>query len=135
MYLWISSEDDRQLYPSQEAGDFRVQLPETVLVIPGTTVAVVDILTPSLTSDNTTEGTLYIFSSICQSSYLHGSKKPVLCCIEEDETDSRLRYPTELFVPLAQSSLGEVHIYIRDSEGRQPSFEEGPLECTLEILQ
>ena len=131
-YIYLSSKDSFDLYPLNDAGDFKVQLPEWILLSGHWDIALTEIEYP-----NTFKGTkplwLYFEIDACTTFIVGGQKLSVLRRLPLgtlNETNQST-FSSLYHVPLRQQEFDTVHVVIRDPSGKKASFDGGFVSCTL----
>ena len=137
-YLFLSSEDSKDLYPQNTPQDFTVQLPERIQLTGEWTLALVEIEYPTSFSRNP-PASLWFEVDLCETSIVGDRKLPVLrrlpvTSIPNNET-KRLTFDPLLHLPIRQYDFDKVHIHIKEPTGLPASFADGLSSCTLQFLK
>ena len=124
MYIHLSSKDSLEAHPNNHGADFTVNLGKT-LNFPGNyKVALTEI------DYDGKKGDVYIFADIASTSFVRDSYLPILRVTDRSKTFTHRQY-----VPLAQESISQIRIYIRDRRYREPSVPPKFSRCTLHITK
>jgi hypothetical protein len=133
-YLYLNSNDSRSFYPENDPSDFRIRLPKPLNLKGDWECALLNIsFWPDFhTSEKPKE--IYICLEEIANSYAMDNLYPILRRISIPEnliTKINLIYPQVDFVPVTQSVLQSIRLYIMDNKGLTPSFMIKDLYCTL----
>jgi len=138
MYIYLDSRESTEYFPDNCTDSFVVRLTKNTQLLPygQWLVTIADIDLPPLQL-NYKPKFLALYSDICAPSIYGGGLKQVLHRIYYREL--RLARPIVFNPPrykkVSTESLNSIHLYLLDDEGNRPSFEKGPLLCTLHIKQ
>lgn len=135
-YLHVNCNDSTSIYPDNDPADFRIRLPKPLSLEGEWECALLNIsFWPQFhTSEKPKE--LYICIDEIANSYAVDGLYPILKRVSVPEniiTKVNLIYPHLDFLPVTQSLLQSVHVYIMDNERLQPSFIIKDLYCTLHL--
>ena len=135
-YLYLSSLDSKQLYPSNASNRFIINLPKALKISGLWEVCLTEVI---YFQDFTTQKKpqfLLIHSDICEESVINGVKLPILqrCFIPEINN----KFVQEVFththyVKMRKQELDRIEIYITSETGESVSFKKDFLWCTLHL--
>ena len=136
LYLYISSNTSKDIYPDNRAANFRVRLPQTLYLQGSWSIALVDIDMPKL-SDNYKPQHIIFQSSVCKPCVHKDSLDPIIQRLYYSEIrKGQAVYIAQPRYLLVNNSILEVFdMHITDDLGNKVSFKEGSLECTLHLMK
>ena len=114
IYLFLSSDDSKNYHPDNVAHSFTVELPERVNLDGNWMIALCDIYTEDLITE-----TLYLYSDICDYSYIKNSLEPVLRMIFPSNNHGQY-FSEKYYIPIRAKTLGRIKVYIRDRSMNVP---------------
>ena len=125
-YLFLSSRDSEIYYPDNKPTDFTIELTET-LNLPGEWEhSLLEIFfTKRITDD------IVVFCDICTNSNIHNTKLPVLRYMQNGTYRNNNSFMQSISVPITQSQLQRLRVYLRTVSGAIPTFINEPVRCTL----
>ena len=109
MYIHLSSNDSKSLFPENTGSDFIVELNSTVSGM--FEAALVDFQCPTIIED------LYVFCDIVTPSFLRDSDLPILREVRTSGEPTHLHY-----FPVSRSDIQRIKITIRDRNMRKPNL-------------
>ena len=122
MYLFLSSSDCGDIYPDNNPLDFTIDL-FPILELKGEWEC--GLLEIDYKPSNID---LFLYCDLCESSFVHGNYLPLLRFVKKVSI-----YERPMFFPISREVVSRLRLYIRDAEGKVPSFNIKELKCTLEI--
>lgn len=136
-YVFLCSEDSKDIYPQNTAQDFIVQLPERVQLSGTWSVAVAEVEYPSI-FNGVAPAYLWMEIDLCDTSIVGNKKLPVLrqLPVNSDspkDTKKRLSFDHLFHLPIRHYDFDRIHIHIREPAGHTASFAGGILYCALQI--
>lgn len=123
MYLFLTSNDCLDSHPNNHAWDFTTDLKTYVPLVGRWECALMDIRYTGKNEE------LYVYTDLCQSSYVSDSYLPILRII----SNSTSTFTNPYFIPTSLDYVNQIRVYIRTKEGNIPSFTPKHLRCTLQI--
>lgn len=134
MYFFLTSDSNREYYPANTVNSFRVKLPNhfSLHTSDNWSVALLDISLPRLTTGYTPDF-ITVNSPLCHPSVVNSSLQPILRRFYYKEIgENPVIIPdSPHYMTINTASLDDIHIYLSDHNGSQPSFESGRVCCTL----
>ncbi len=124
MYLYLSSDNSKSTHPSNRPSEFTVELPRNLILNGAWEIALTEIYFQGEGDDKD----LYIFTDICESSYVIDTLLPILRIIKKSGPLEILYY-----IKLSQDFVSELRVYIRTDGLEEPSFLTKTLRCTLHL--
>ena len=127
-YMYISSTDSVNTFPTNTASDFSVLLPDRIRFNPieSWNCGLVELIIP-----NELNEPAFLCSNFCQPSIVGERRLPVLRRIIDLHVDpSHVNY-----VPIRCSELAVLQMYLTDSTGQKLSLTTGTTYCTLHFVQ
>lgn len=139
VYLYISSNSSKDIYPSNSANDFRVKLPQSIYLNHSHgswAIGLLDLDLPQF-DDGYKPQFITLESSSCVSSVYRSSLKPILqlLYLSEIRKGKPIRIANPRYVKLNTRQIDSLDLYFRDDTGHKPSFKDGPVNLTLHITQ
>ena len=115
----LSSYDGKDFFPNNTSHNCFVKL-NRALQFDGYWVVA---LTEIGTSERAQKDELFVYSDICQDSFVGSSEQPLLRRIfYEDVNDKNIIYVNPYYVPVNLKDIQQIHIYIKDENGNDASF-------------
>lgn len=127
-YVWMSSEQNKNIYPDNKPYKFKVQLPQNIPVGGNCLIGLCKIR--GLKTQKPKE--IYICCDQCQYSIVDGNLYPVLRCIDTSEEVKIIQTPFYISSKVIQS-IDQLSFYILDGKGELASFLKEPLKITIHI--
>jgi len=130
-YLFLSSEQSKDLFPSNHPGDFTVELPHVYDLEGHWTCAVKEIQIPLRTD------IAYVCTDICVESYAENTMVPVLRTLQKASGKSVMTYflyESPIHVKVKEKALNRIRIFIRDSQLNPVTFDK-ITRCTLQFTK
>ncbi len=124
MYLHLSSNDSKSTHPDNKPFEFTVNLPRNLILNGAWEIALTEIYFQGKSGSKN----LYIFTDICESSYVADTFLPLLRIVKRS---GPLDIP--YYIKLSQDFVSELKVYIRTDGLKEPSFLIGTLRCTLHL--
>lgn len=125
-YLFISSEDSKDLYPNNNWFDFTVELPQDLNVLGKWEVAILDIFL-----SGPVRSSMNLCSDLCVESYSQGSFSPVLRNIPQS-SKGYISYPIGFYFELIRNNIKRFRIYMQSPKPKD-SLRPETLKCTLHL--
>ena len=124
----LSSDDGLNFFPNNTSHDFRIKLNRSLQFDGYWVVA----LTEINTVNRTQKQELFVYSDLCQDSFIGTSEQPLLRRIVYDKINQKnIIYDNPYYVPIKLREIQQIHIYIRDDKGQDASFLKGKVTITL----
>ena len=128
-YLYLSSVDSVDYFPSNTSDNFIVKLPE-VYKLPGHwEVALTEIHFPARAGQ--TAESFSVYSDICEETVTRGIKEPVLRKLFN--TTDEATFAQYYYIPVRSKEISSIRIFIKSTDGEPVSFRKGTLHCTLHM--
>lgn len=127
-YLYISSEDCKQLFPKNNISHFEVELPETLYLSKGKW----EIALMEATYDKDIHKdyeSMYLLCNLCEDSFVHNNKQPILRKVQWNTSYRVLQH----FVDVTTTQIRHIRLRFVDLQ-LQPVTQSGSFYCTL-LLQ
>lgn len=127
-YIYLSSRDSKQTFPTNSAGDFSVLLPERLQFNPldSWSCGLVELSIPDELTDS-----VFLCSNFSKNSIVGEQRLPVLRRIVGGYSD-----PSHVtYVPIRSTELSIVHLYLTRYDGVKVSLSSGETYCTLHFIQ
>jgi hypothetical protein len=135
-YLHFNCNDCNSIFPNNDPADFHIKLPKPLSLNGEWECALLNISFWPEFNSSIKPKEMYLCSDIVVNSYAMGNLYPILKRVPISEnliTKVNLSYAQLDFLPITQSILQSVHMYIIDNSGSTPSFTVKDLYCTLLI--
>ena len=130
-YFFVSSEDSKVVYPTNNLGDFTVELPKIYDLEGQWQIALLDL---EVRKTSTLMPDLYMFCDLCDNSYSSDSELPVLRRVTfKSGMRTNLMFPIPYYINLSRHIFNRFRIYIKNKVGQPISVDKGSLYCTLHI--
>lgn len=138
----LKSSDSSGLFEKNTPHDFTVQFDKLIHLEGYWTVALTEI-TLSYTHTSKRIGDVYVFSNICQGMFVGGTETSLLRKVhlskdmtEQTGTKNKVKvheqvFSTPYYMPVRVAQMNQIHIYIKDSDGRPSSFLNEDVSVTL----
>lgn len=131
--LVVSSDDGKDLFLENKPHDFRVKLNQTIQ-LDGYWVVAVTEFTTTERNDSDQKPELFIFSDICQDSFIGNNEQPLLRRIYFDrKKQNNIVYHNPYYIPVRFSEIQHLHFYIKDDKGQDASFLKQKVTITLHL--
>ena len=125
-YLFVSSNDSKNIYPNNNASEFWIELPTHLILRGKWEIALIEIkLSSSEINDY-----LILFDG-CECSFVKDSFRPVLRFIESG-TMHRI-YSNPIYISVTRDRLERLHLFLLPCNGLQSSLSTETLKCTLHL--
>lgn len=138
LYLYLSSNSCKDIYPSNNANAFRVKLPQTLHLYEAEkwSVALLDINLPKL-EEGYKPGYITLESSVCKPSVYKNGSRQVLhrLYFSQIRKGSPIMISSPRYVQLNVSHIDTFDMCITDSSGQIEPFKKGTVDCTLHLLK
>ena len=122
-YLYLSSEDSKDVYPKNEPWDFTVDLPQTIQLGGKWELALLDLKHDEWLAN------IFVLCDWCGQSTVRCKRLPVLRMVSQFGLESKIYY-----VPVIQPYLARIHITIKGHELEDiSSFATETTTCTLHL--
>ena len=135
-YLYLSSEDSKDIYSRNTPQDFILQLPERIKFIGEWSVALAEADYPNKFNGKTPDF-LWFEVDLCEASIIGDRKASVLRRLASTQRRNQTPeafYPM-FYVPLRNYDFDQVQVYIKDPSGSTVSFAGGLSYCTLQFAR
>ena len=134
MYIYIDSNGSQTYFNDNKAVAFRIKLPKLLKFYGQWEVALAELDMPQLESGYQTDY-ITLNTSLCTESVFNDSLRPVLRRIYKDQLKQtrHISYVTPYYVPVNAVEVDTIYVYLTDARQAQPSFQKGPLYCTLHL--
>ena len=127
IYLFLSSDDSKIYHPDNVGHTFTIELPERVNLDGYWVIALCDICSEDIINE-----TVYLYSDMCDYTYVKNSLEPILRMIFPSNNHEQY-FPERYYVPVRQKNLGRIKVYIRDRSMNIPNSLEKRIELTLHL--
>jgi hypothetical protein len=138
MYLYLSSDSCKEIYPSNAPDEFRVRLPQALhLSEPDSwSLAILDVHLPRFSTGYKPKFIVFE-STVCTPSVYESSLRPILQRLYFHELRRGLpvRILSPRYVTVNTKDLHTFDLYLRDENGSRISFNSGHLSCTLHLVK
>lgn len=127
----VSSEDGKDLFSGNQAFNFRVKLNRTIQLEGYWVVALTEF---TVTEQDYVEKPLFIFSDICQNSFIGNNEQPLLRRVYLDTkmNGRNIIFNNPYYIPVRTGgSMEHIHVYITDEKGEDASFLKHTVTATL----
>lgn len=129
----VSSEDGKHLFSNNKPYDFRIKLNRTLQLDDYWVIAVTEFTTMER-DDSIRKHELFIFSDICQDSFVGNNEQPLLRRIYFDNiTQNNIIYDNPYYIPVRMGGVQHMHFYIKDQNGQDASFLKQKVTITLHL--
>jgi len=132
LYVYASSSDCKELYPTNKVNNFRVNLGENIVTDEGWYVGLVSVKTPCINVKGRSE-----YISICSPMVIPsmegGTKVPILGKVLVSGKEDLHQFQHVAYVPVRSRDLSTIQIYMkREGDRETPAFKtDTSVECTL----
>ncbi len=129
--LFLCSTDSSKLYPNNTSNDFIVELGQTYELNGEWTVELTEL---RCSLDNTKTKQLYVYSDLCDSSYVKNKHLPLLGNIPVTSPKKTVeQFVNPYAIKVVHTQLQRLRIYIKDESDTPVSFSKEPLYLTLRL--
>lgn len=142
MYLYLSSRDSRDKFPSNDGGEFNVELGTTIHCGTSFSLALLQIVTSCPESSQDLEANqgrvIHVYCDACLPSIVGNAVKPVIACLSYEELahTAWVRFDRPLYIPIRLDTISSLKIYLRDDGGKPLEFLENTVtSCLMEITR
>lgn len=126
-----SSDDAKDLFSDNKPFNFRIKLNRTIQLDGYWVVALTEFSTAER-DESHQPSELYIFSDICQDSFIGNNEQPLLRRIFFDNVkQNNVIYDNPYYIPVRLGGIQHIHVYIKDNKGQAASFLKGKVTVTL----
>lgn len=128
-YLFLSSDLSKDQYPSNEPGDFTIELPHPYDLSGSQWLCGLKEIQISITED-----VVYVCSDICAESYAENTMVPVLRALQKSKGKNKLTYfsfENPMYVRIKPTVLNRVRLFIRGSRLERVNVKDSIVRCTL----
>ena len=125
-YLFVSSNDSKNIHPNNNASEFWVELPTHLILRGQWEIALVEI---KLSSTELNDYAM-LFDG-CECSYINDSFRPVLRFLESG-TMHRI-YNNPIYISVTRDMFERLHLILLPCDGIQSSLSTELLRCTLHL--
>ena len=126
LYFFLSSTDSLFYHKENKPYNFTVELNETFNLKGSWEIALCDINLNSTLTDS-----VYIFSDICDQSYVLNSSEPVIRLIYPSTSFTSYSFTNRYYLPIKQKAFTRICIYIRESDMAYASRLTHDIQLTL----
>jgi hypothetical protein len=134
MYYYLSSDDSLL----KGTADFRIPLSNPIELAHTKSVALAEIQLPATEAVERADGDggnlLFIYTSICENSNYNDGMQPILRMYDTRFANQLVRFSPLFYIPIKQSWISEIRIFVRTLDRKRPSFHGGNCYCTLHIV-
>ena len=124
--FFLSSRNSLFYHKENKPYDFIVELNEIFNLKGLWEIALCDInLNPTLTES------IYVFSDICDQSYVLNSSEPVIKLVYPSGSSTSYSFTNRYYLPIKQKTLNRIRIYIRDRDMNSVSRLSEDIQLTL----
>ena len=132
MFLFVSSEDCKTVFPGNNSAGFTIQLPG-IIDLKGTWVCALS----EIYLDNkfvNTPNQIVVSSDLIEDSYISDTQWPVLRRIPVvTNQDIDLTFAEPYYFKIVQHQAHRIHLYLRDQDLQPVQFTSGQLSCVLHL--
>ncbi|MEW8548689.1 MAG: hypothetical protein AB2693_34745 [Candidatus Thiodiazotropha sp.] len=121
------------MYPDNKPYDFRVHLSTPISLAGYWTVSLLEICIDRGQALKYPTSELFVFSNLCDNTVLGGHDVPLLRRVWLKDNKQNIIYQVPYDVPLQIGQFQDVHIYIKDSQGKETSFIQHKVSVTLHL--
>ena len=126
LFFFLSSRDSLFYHKENKPYDFTVELNEIFNLKGLWEIALCDInLNTTLTES------IYVFSDICDQSYVLNSSEPVIKLVYPSGSSTSYSFTNRYYLPIKQKTLNRIRIYIRDRDMNSVSRLSEDIQLTL----
>jgi hypothetical protein len=142
-FLYLNSSNSMLYFPQNKPNDFYITMLNPLLFKSMSLCAVIafqyyDLFPPNETPFNSID--MYVCSNICQHSFI-SDMLPVLTRmhikVNNDDTVKEFQIINPTYVPIGQhfasNNCDDLHIYIKNADGKHISLLKGPTKLTLHL--
>ena len=127
-FFFFDSRDSKNHHPDNTSSDFTVELPKTYDLNGDWEVALKEI------EVRVSEDLFYVFSDICQESYVSETLAPVLRSVRRDKKNKTLfTFTDPYYIQVRTDKLSRVRIFIRGRNLQLLVTDTTVLYCTLHL--
>ena len=127
-YVWISSDQNKDIYPNNKPYQFKIQLPQTIPINGNCLIGLCEIR--GLKKQRSKE--IFICCDQCQYSIVDDKLYPVLRCVDTSDEVKIIHTPFYVSSKIT-SSIDHLSFYILDGKGELASFLKEPLKISIHI--
>lgn len=131
-YLVVNSDKSLEYFPNNKPSSFSVHLNKLFQFKENWLVALSEISTIQNFNDFTQ---FYVYSNICQGSYIDGELVPLLRQVIFDVGDNTKTFERPYYVPVCKQAFTSISFYINDSKQHLSSVLNKPVTVTLHFKQ
>ena len=127
-YLFLCSQDSKDQHPNNASTDFTVELPKTFYLDGDWEVALKEIET-RISAD-----LIYVFSDICQESYVDDTLAPILRSVRREKKSKALfTFVDPYYLPVRADYVSRIRIFIRGRHQETLRNSNTVVYCTLHL--
>ena len=126
-YLFLNSQNSRNLYPYNEACDFTVEQLRPYILEGQWECGLKEINIPLK------EETMTICSNLCQESYIENTMLPVLRIVHKKKKESYCLLNDPFYVVMKTHNVNKLRIFIRGRNIKSLSDKQSSVQCTLHL--
>jgi hypothetical protein len=137
MYIYIASDTSTHLFTGNKPASFIYKLPKTIRFFDSNVweVSLLDLKTPDFLQGYLGES-ITLMVDICDMSMYGNEMRPVLARVNRNpKSPSGISFipHTDRYVTVTRETIEYINLYLCDELGREPSFTDGVLRCTLHL--
>ena len=126
LYFFLSSRDSLFYHKENKPYDFTVELNETFNLKGLWEIALCNINLNTPLTDS-----IYVFSDICDQSYVLNSSEPVIKLVYPSGSSTSYSFTNRYYLPIKQKTLSRIRIYLRDRDMNSVSRLSEDIQLTL----
>ena len=134
LYFVVKSSDSTDFYPTNTAASFKIKLYRPLILEGSWEVGLLGFTLSNVETEKVPD-LMLIESNVCQyTTVVGGSKRlPVLRHIFNKGGDMKWEFDSPIYMPVNQSFVETIELYIKSGQGNQLSFESGTSTCVLHL--
>ena len=126
LYFFLNSKDSSFYHKGNKPYDFTVELNERYNLKGLWEIALCDINLSTTLTDS-----VYVFSDICDQSYVLNSSEPVIRLLYPSNSSTSYSFTNRYYLPIKQKAFTRIRVYIRDSDMTYASRLTHDIQLTL----
>lgn len=127
------STDSVNLFPSNAPCNFKIQLPQSINLQGTWAIALREISTTSWSSEPVS-GEIYVYCNLCDDTIVGPREEPLLKRVYlGDKAKVNRIFGNPPYAPVRLGEVYQIHIVIKDTNGNEASFLNGPITCELDL--
>lgn len=130
-YMIVQSDQNQDYFPDNTPYNFKIKLPEPVMLQGDWTVALTEI---TMREDRGNKDTciLYIYTNICSESFINGVNVPLLRRVVSINKGNFTFAPC-YYIPVIKSELSEIEFTLENEQGHLAKHLKNPVSLTLHL--